>query len=334
MEPVRIAVIGAGYWGKKVIREILETGAHSNLSKLHSVTDPSPSALAQCEKQFGGLDYRLDYRTLLSDPSLSAVHICTPNATHFEIASAFLRNGKHVLVEKPLALRAAEAYEMVRIARENDRVLCTGHIHRFNNGVKELKRVIDTGLLGEVYYLRLSWSGLLPIQNQRDVITDLAPHPFDISNFLLEAWPDRVTCRGRGYRTAQVEEVAFITAEHSHGPAAQIEVSWLDNERRRQVTVVGSQGSIVLDCNEQKAVLRRSEGVEQMPVTASNTLREEILHFARCVVGHAEARPVHNHSDGVLGARVVTLLEASKESLGQERTIRVNVPLEQEIVAK
>lgn len=329
MEPVRIAVIGAGYWGKKVIRETLEIGRNSGLVRLHSVVDPSPTALSQCEEQFGNLDCRLDYRTLLSDASLSAVHICTPNATHFEIASAFLRNGKHVLVEKPLALKTTDAYEMVRLASENAQVLCAGHIHRFNNGVRELKRVIDTGLLGEVFYLRLAWSGLLETQNQRDVITDLAPHPFDISNFVLEAWPDRVTCRARGYRTEQVEEVAFIIAEHACGPTAHIEVSWLDRERRRQVTVIGSRGSISLDCNEQKVILRRSEGVETIPVTASNTLRDEILHFAECIVSHTEARPVRNHSDGILGARVVTLLEAAKESLAQERTIRVNVPIEE-----
>ncbi len=127
MSRLNIAVIGAGYWGKKVIAQILDIARTGDAINLYSVADSSPTALEQCRKEFGPLNYRLDYRELLSDPKVSAVHLCSPNQTHFGIASEFLRQGKHVLVEKPLAMKSKEAYELVRLAREHGSVLCTGH---------------------------------------------------------------------------------------------------------------------------------------------------------------------------------------------------------------
>src|SRR5438128_2177967 len=142
-QPLQISVVGAGYWGKKVIREILNLAKTTGKVSLCSVVDNSPSTLEQYAKEFGPLTYHLNYRDLLSDPYVSAVHICSPNASHFEVASEFLRAKKDVLVEKPLALRTREAHELVRLAETTGRVLSTGHLHRFNNGIKELKRVVD-----------------------------------------------------------------------------------------------------------------------------------------------------------------------------------------------
>jgi len=331
--PVRIAVIGAGYWGKKVIREVLDVAKTTGRVQLHAVVDNSPTMLAQCQQEFGPLDYRLDYQGLLTDPKLSGVHICTPNATHFEVAASFLRHGKNALVEKPLTLASKEAYQLVRIAEENKKVLCVGHIHRFNNGVRELRQAMNTGILGELYYVRFGWTGFLPPQGYREVITDLAPHPFDICNYLLDMWPNKITCRGKGYRTKENEEVAFITAEHPNGLAAQVEVSWLDREKRRDVTVVGSKGMAYLDCSEQKGILHASPST-QISITPSNTLREEVTHFVNCISSNHDSKPYANLSDGVLGARVVSVLEAARESLHQERTVQLQMPLAEEIRVK
>src|SRR5256712_8229798 len=147
MPPLQISVIGACYWGKTVSREILQRSETTGKVGLCSVVDNSPSMLEQCVKEFGPLRCHLNYRDLLSDPHVSAVHICSPNASHFEVASEFLRSQKDVLVEKPLALRTREAYELVRLAETTGRVLSTGHLHRFNNGVKGLTRVVATGSL-------------------------------------------------------------------------------------------------------------------------------------------------------------------------------------------
>src|SRR3989442_4052983 len=102
--PARVAVIGAGYWGKKVIRETLDVGRTTGRVQVHAVVDNSPPMLSHCQNEFGPLDYRLDYHELLTDPKLSGLHICTSNKPHFEIARDFLKHGKDVLVEKPLTL--------------------------------------------------------------------------------------------------------------------------------------------------------------------------------------------------------------------------------------
>jgi UDP-N-acetylglucosamine 3-dehydrogenase len=334
LEPLRIGVIGAGYWGRKVAREVDRVSKFNDSVRLHSITDNSPTILEQCQQEFGPLSYHLDYRNLLSDPELSAVHICTPNPTHFEVASSFLKAGKGVLVEKPLAASSKEAYDLIELATQKKQVLSAGHIHRFNNGLRELKRAISSGVLGQVYYLRFRWSGLMPPQQWRDVITDLAPHPFDISHYVLGLWPSKITCRARGYRTS-TEEVAFINAEH-HGTkvTTSIEVSWLDTEKSRELTVVGSEGTAKLDCLEQKAVLTKNGSTAQIPIDSSNTLREEILSFVNCNIRSRQNETYTNPADGVLGAQVVRLLEASKESLAQDRTVELYLPLAEEILAR
>jgi predicted dehydrogenase len=332
MDSVRIAIVGAGYWGKKVIREIESLSQSQGNVKLHSIVDNSPTSLAQCRQEFGPREYHLNYQSILTDDSLSGVHICTPNQSHYEIASAFLKAGKNVLVEKPLTLRSREAYDLVALAQENKVVLCTGHIHRFNNGVRELKRAFASGILGTPYYLRLEWTGFLSPQAQRDVIMDLAPHPFDICNYVTGQWPVKISCRGKGYRTRTTEEVAFLSCEYEDGLVAHIEVSWLDPEKRRKLTIVSKEGNAVLDCLEQKAILQRRDRTEQVPITPSNTLRGEINHFVQCISHNGQSETFSNDSDGLLGAHVVSCLEASRESLRDEKTVKVQFPLFSEIV--
>ena len=332
INPLRIAVIGGGYWGRKVMLETRDIGRSAPYMKLYSVVDTSPQSLASCQEELGpGIDYRSDYHDLILDPRLSGVHICTPNGTHFEIASRFLRQGKNVLVEKPLTLKTSEAYELIRLARDHKAVLCVGHIHRFNNGVRELRRIIAERRIGDPYYVEMRWTAHMNPQLQREVITDLAPHPFDICNYILDAWPDKVSCKGRGYRTKLNEEVAFITADHRDGLIAHIEVSWLDPDKRREVTVVGSNGIAHLDCATQKLNFEDKEGKHEVPVMPSNTLASEITHFADCIRSNLATAPFANLSDGLLGARVVSLLEACRESMYQERAIQVQLPMMPEI---
>ncbi len=319
--PVRIAIIGAGYWGKKVIREILQIQRNTRRVELHSITDNSPTNLALCQQEFGPLDYRVDYQGLLPDPSIDAVYLSEHNEQHYEIASAFLEHGKSVLVEKPLATSSRAAYDLVRIAMAKKVVLSVGNIHRFNSGVRDLRKAIARGSLGEVYYLRFSWTGFLPPQTQGDVVWDLAPHPLDICNQILGQWPRNITCRGQGYRTPNKTEIAFITLEHNGGLAAQIELSWLDREKRREVTVVGSKGMAFLDCSEQTVAIRTSEGNQRVEGTPTNTLSLQIAHFAECVRKNKLSEPYNNLCPGILGAKIVELVEAAKSSLLEKQTV-------------
>ncbi len=282
MSPTNIAVIGAGYWGKKVISEILGLARDGFNLNLYSVVDSSQAALELCRKEYGQLDYRTDYQDLLTDTKLSCVHIASPNHTHFKVASDFIRNGKHVLVEKPLSLKSVEAFEL--------------------------------------------GTGLLASQPNREVITDLGPHPFDICNNLLDTWPRKISCRGRGFRTNAGYEMADIYAEHPNGLDASIELSWLDLEKRRDVSVIGSDGAARLDCLGQRLILQRTDGAEPVLVLPNNTLKEEIIHFMSCVEHSSSPEVYPNMASGELGASVVRLLEASKRSLEEDRTVRVEMP--------
>jgi UDP-N-acetylglucosamine 3-dehydrogenase len=334
MNPINLAVIGGGYWGKKVIGEILELSRTGYPVNLYAVADNSPIMLDQCRTMFGPLNYRLDYHGLLTDPKIQAVHICAPNDTHFEIASEFLKHGKHVLVEKPLATRSSQAFELVEIARQKGLVLSTGHVHRFNNGVRSLRRLLENGVLGDIYYLHLRWTGLLARQTNREVISDLGPHPFDICNNLLDTWPVKVSCKGRNFRASAGYEMATIYAEHPDRLDATIELSWLDPEKHRDVRVVGSDGSAVLDCLDQRLFLQRTAGPERVLVVPNNTLREEIIHFTRCVEWNNYSERYPNLSSGLLGANVVKLLEAAKRSLREECTVPVEANREQPLIVQ
>ena len=318
-ETVSIAVIGAGYWGKKVIREILTISRKTGMVSLRSIVDTSPLSLERCRQKVGPLDYRTDYESLLSDPDLSAVHVCTPNVTHFEIASAFIKAGKDVLVEKPLALSSREAYLLVELARAERVVLSTGHFHRFNNGLRALKSTLEPTILGEPNYFGLEWTGLSPAH-------DLAPHTFDITNCLTGLWPDKISCVARGYRKGANEEVAFITCEYESGLCAEIEVSVLDLRQRRSLRIVAEKGNASLDLLDQKVVLQHEHGVVKMPIIPSNILREEIEHFAKCIGWNRLSQTFSNDNDGLLGAHVVTCLEAARESMSEEHSVRVKFP--------
>ena len=293
---------------------------------LRAIVDSSPAVLERCRKKIGPLDYRMDYQSLLSDPDLSAVHICTPNSTHFEIASSFIKAGKNVLVEKPLALSSREAYELVELARSRRVVLSTGHFHRFNNGLMALKSTLEPTILGEPHFLGLEWTGISPPQDQGNVITDLAPHTFDITNCLTGLWPDKISCIARGYRNKENEEVAFITCEYESGLCAEIEVSLLDFRQRRNLRIVAEKGNAHLDLLDQKVVLNHQHSVVRMPIIPSNILREEIEHFANCVGRNGLFQTFSNDNNGLLGAHVVTCLEAARESLSKERSVRVKFP--------
>ena len=190
--------------------------------------------------------------------------------------------------------------------------------------------VIGAGYWGKKVIAQIldlaKWTGFMAIQNNREVITDLGPHPFDICNNLLETWPKKISCKGRGYRSSAGYEMASIYSEHQGGYDAGIELSWLDMEKHRDVTVVGSDGTAELDCIEQRLVLHRKGAVERVLVVPNNTLREEILHFARCIEYNSSTERYPNRADGLLGANVVNVLETTKTSLEEERTIQVEIP--------
>jgi len=320
--PVRVAVIGAGYWGKKVINEYLRLMKNAN-AELSRVCDFKTDNLVFCKDRYGIPSKALttDYREVFSLEDIDAVHICTPNETHYSIALEALKSGKHILIEKPLTLETKHAYDLVDLAKDMGLVLQVGHIFRFNNALKVTRELVKKQVLGDIYYIRQQWTTLMPPPPGKDIIFDLAPHPIDILNYLVGQWPSRVTCRAKAYRRSGAEEVAYITAEFDDRLMANIELSWLQPGKVRKTDLIASEFCISVDCLNQKVVVESTNGDETklLNVKKNNTLYDEIRHFVSCVSKNHS----FNNNASVVGVKNVEVLESLKRSLVEGRTVKV-----------
>jgi len=321
-DQVNVAVIGAGYWGKKVISEYLRLMRNSE-AKLSKVCDLKVENLAYCRDHYGIADKDLtrDYREAVSSEDVDAVHICTPNETHYPIALEALKSGKHVLIEKPLTLYAKNAYDLVDLAKDMDLILQVGHIFRFNNALRLTRKLIRKRVLGEIYYVRERWTTLMPPPPGRDILFDLAPHPIDVLNYLIGKWPSVVTCRAKAYRENSFEEVAYITAEFDGRLMANIELSWLQPGKVRNTDLIASEFCASVDCLSQKVEIKSTNGEETklLDVKKNNTLYDEIHHFINSILNNHNFR----NSAAVVGVKNVEVLESLKKSLVEGRTVKV-----------
>lgn len=319
-DSLNVAVIGAGYWGKKVIKEYLQMVRSDSKVNLSMVCDLEDSNLRYCNETLDVPEKKLtvDYGQALISNDVDAVHICTPNDTHHRICKEALNAGKHVLLEKPMALHAKKAWELVGIAESKGLILQVGHIFRFNNALKMMRDLIEQNYLGVLYYLKLQWTTLMPSPVNRDIIFDLGPHPVDIVNYLLKKWPVKVACKARAYRRKSLEELAYITMEFEGNLMAHIELSWLQPGKVRQVNVIGSERSATVDClNQSIGIYENGDGdMFNLNVTGNNTILSEVTHFVESIRGNE-----NSNNPGPVGANNVALLESLKKSLEEERTV-------------
>ena len=278
---IGVGIIGAGYWGRKLAAEYLDAEKKGKL-KLVKVCDSSLAALGalQITKETAKLrsdQLTQEVKAIMVDPAISAVHLATPNNTHFTLAKMALEAGKHVLVEKPMTLNSHEADQLVGLAGEKRRVVEVGHLFRFNQALKVASEMLRNEDLGTIYYLRVQWTdeGNYP---ERDIIYDLGPHPVDVLNMLLGTWPDIVTGITKAYRNAH-NDVAYIFAEYPNDILAHIELSWLHPRKVREITIVGSNASLIIDCVNQRLLRHSSTGDSEIPIVPTNTIACEIDHF-------------------------------------------------------
>jgi len=308
---VGVAVIGAGYWGTKLVREYKSAQQKGNVGVL-KLCDSSLAALIAHKEPFSIFDGLMTLKVdrLIADPKISAVHIATPNRTHYTIAKTALEAGKDVLIEKPMTLHSSEAYELVDLADSLGRVLHVGHIFRYNSAMRTACQLLKSGTIGRVFYVRIQWtdSSYFP---DRDIVFDLGPHPVDVLNQLLDAWPTQVSGFARAYRNAKENpEVAYGIAEFADGVFAHMELSWLQPGKVREATVMGSQGKLVIDCLRQHVSVTTGDKTEMIPVTANNTIEAEIEHFIDCV-----AKRDTSTKSALIGAHTVDVLEKIRASM-------------------
>jgi predicted dehydrogenase len=277
-----------------------------------------------------------EHRDLFTDPDIEAVVIATPARTHYALAREALEAGKHVLVEKPLAMDSRQAEALIALADERRRVLMVGHIFEYHPAVRKIKSLIDEGELGQVYYIYSTRVNLGRVQSDINALWSIAPHDISILIYLLGTMPQSVSARGGTFLNGMVEDVVFLVLSFPDGMLGHVHASWLDPSKVRRMTVVGSRRMAVYDdvADEgkikiyDKGVYRKGEdiyGEFQYRVHSGDIaiprldmaepLRIECVHFAECV--RQGRRP---QTDGANGLRVVRVLEAAQASLEQGGT--------------
>lgn len=308
-----IGVIGVGYWGRKIVDEY---GGIPGV-KVRGVADIDEKNLEYCRERYGIEILTPDYHELLEDESIIAVNVCVPNNLHYQICRDALNAGKHVLVEKPMTLRSDEGKELVEIARKKNITLSVGHIYRFNNALAEVRRLIRERFFGRLFLMNLYWVNLEPPYPDRDVIVDLAPHYFDIINFLTDAWPARITCTARPFRRKHLEETAYIISELPTGEMATAILSWLAFRKTRQIEIVGERRSCVIDAVAQEVTVYESGYLYKLGIERNNTIQTELLHFIKSI-GDPLTETMNS---GLIGVRTVEMIEKAKLSMIEGRTV-------------
>ncbi len=240
-----IAVVGAGYWGPNLIRNF----ANNPKCDALWVCDRDPARLENIGRRFPAATLSENFGSIIESDA-DAVVIATPVGTHYALAKSTLEAGKHVFVEKPLAASTKEAEELVELADKKDLRLMVGHTFEYSPPVRKVSSLIDSGEMGDIFFVSSMRVNLGLFQNDISVIWDLAPHDFSILFSWIKDKPVSVSATGKGFVQAGIPDVAFISTTFESGAVAHIEVSWLAPSKLRRTTVVGSKKMLVYDDTE------------------------------------------------------------------------------------
>jgi predicted dehydrogenase len=324
--PLRIAVVGYGYWGPNLVRNVMS----SSSMELAALCDRDPKRADAFRARLPGIPVQPDFDELLLDPTVDAVVIATPPSTHYALCKRALQAGKHVLVEKPMAKTAAQARELQELAEQRGLVIMPGHTFLYSPAVNKVRDLINDDAVGEVYFVTSSRMNLGNYQPD-GVVCDLAPHDLSILMHWLDNPVVQVSASARNIFQEDVPETAFITLTFEGGTTANIQVSWLAPRKVRQMMIVGSRRMISYDDTLSDEPVRlydrgmefstpesygeyqltyRSGDVIIPRVEPAEPLALELQDFARAML--TGCTPV---SHAQLGVDVVTVMEAVEISL-------------------
>ena len=323
-----MAVVGLGYWGPNLLRVLFE------LPDVHVqyACDLDTARLAKAVRRYPAVEATTDVDRVLADPDLDAVMIATPVFTHFDLASRALQAGKHTFVEKPLAASSGEADELIELADERDLSLMCGHTFIYSPAVRSVKRLIDEGELGDIYFISSSRVNLGLHQRDVSVIWDLGPHDFSILLYWLGELPTSVGAVGRDSVVKGIPDVAFIDLTYGSGMLAHVELSWLAPSKLRRTVVVGSKKMVVYDDTSSEPVRVFDSGVDyQDPETFGEyqlSYRTGDILSPRLETFEPLAAQLSDFMDSVRGGNrvtenrrvardVVRLIEAAESSLDE-----------------
>jgi predicted dehydrogenase len=240
---LRVALVGYGYWGPNYARIFNELPN----AQLVAICEVDPPKLRRAQSRHPHALAYADVREVLGDNSIEAVVVSTPATTHYELARAFLEGGRHVLVEKPMALTVRHCEELGELAERSGKILMVGHTFLYNLGIRKMKECIQASDFGRMYYLHATRTNLGPIRHDVNAIWDLAPHDISIFNYLLNQQPLWASATGSKILQSGREDISFMTFGYANGVIGNIHVSWADPNKVREVVAVGSGRRVVFD---------------------------------------------------------------------------------------
>jgi predicted dehydrogenase len=343
-KPVNVAVVGCGYWGPNLIRNLVSLSE----CRVKRVCDVDEKRLAHMKQLYPGVKTTREFDVLVEDPEIDAIVVATPVHLHYEMAKKSLLAGKHTLLEKPMALSVAECVDLVRIAEEKRLTLMVGHTFIYSAPVRRIKEIVDAGDIGEIQYISSRRLNLGLFQKDINVAWDLAPHDISIILYLLDRVPNAVNCQGKAHVHKGIEDVTNMTIDFPNGGFAMIHSSWLDPNKVREMIIVGSKRMIVYDDNQPLEKIKiYDKRVEAPPhydsfaefhysyhygdayipyIKQVEPLKVETQHFLDCI--RTGKRP---ETSGYEGLRVIQILEAASRSL-QNKGERV--PIDRDLIMR
>lgn len=328
---VNTGLVGAGRWGSNLMRNV---AADPN-ARLAAVCDVDPAAFKEQEMLYRGVPFYTDLEQMLGEVRPDAVMIASPPPQHYSQAFKVIETGTHVFIEKPLAMSSLEAKEIVRAAEKAGVILMVGHTFLYNNLVHEVKRRIEKGELGDIYYLYFQRLNLGRVRKDVDVTWNLGPHDISISNYLLNARPHSVSARALTFLNPEggKSDVGFFQMNYSGNRATHVHLSWIDPQKVRRTVIVGSKKMLIYDDMDperhiqifdkrvERKFLDRVNGFAEfkMLIRAGDLsipnihlvepLAVEVGHFVECI----REGKVPN-TDGRHGLEIVDILEALRKS--------------------
>jgi predicted dehydrogenase len=325
---INIGQIGVGAWGQNLLRNF----ANLKEVNLKACCDKNKVALEKVKLNYNNkIKVSDDFSLLLKDPVLDAVVVATLPATHAYFAIKALSCGKHVFVEKPLALKIADAQEMIKVARKFKKILMVGHLLLYHPAVRKLKDYIKEGMLGEMRYIYSTRVNLGQVRAEENALWSLTSHDISVAMYLLEKNPAHAQAFGRSYLRKDIQDVVFVNLNFKDDVIAHIHASWLDPHKIRKFTIVGSKKMAIFDDMESTEKIRiydkgfdwqknsgsyetfltlRQGDIHIPKIDMVEPLKLECQHFIDCIT--KAQRPF---TDGENGLEVLKVLDAAQKSL-------------------
>lgn len=338
MKKIKIGVIGYGYWGPNLVRNFSSISE----AELVGVSDLRSEMLTKVKNQYPSIEVTTNCQDLFDNPNIDAIAIATPVSTHFKLALAALKSGKHVWVEKPMTTTSEEATKLIEEADQRNLVLMTDHTFVYTGAVKKIHDLVANGSIGEMYYYDSVRVNLGLFQHDVNVIWDLAVHDLSIMDYVLGIEPIAVSAVGIAHFPNQPENIAYLTVFFPNNLIAHINVNWLAPVKVRRTLIGGSQKMILFDDlqpSEKVKIYDKGVKVETNPdniyqmlvgyrmgdmyapqLDMTEALKTETLHFVDCIKN--KKTPI---TDGKFGLRLVKILEAATKSMQQQgQPIKLN----------